>query len=174
MFLLGKDGKISVIRIGTLIAVVGVVFFIGAGIWFYFDQASRRSPLNITPYPQAERLGARPSGGTGQQVFYSVPLEGAPAEEVTAQVAAYYDDRLANFQRGIAEDQRVSCVRNPADGIFPDYVPGENLVPYEYGCMFDRSGFGTVQWTEVTIRPGLPEQDQQDVVVITYDQQWTR
>jgi len=166
----GKDGKISVVRIGSLIAVFGVGFVIFAVIVFFLDQEARRSPLSVEAPAVADYLGQRATGTYARELFYTVPQ----SEMTVDEVAAYYNDRLLSFS---PSDDPVECVRSPREGVYEDYLPQSGRVPYQYACMFDNSGFNTTQFTEVRIQPGIysedPENNTEGLVVIQYEQQWS-
>ncbi len=164
-FMLGRDGKISVVRVGTIAAVVGIIFVVGGIAAFQVDQNSFKSPLDVAPYPNAEDWGQDELSRVSRTLFYRV--EGATPEEV----AAYYQQKL-NELYGNSEEQ---CKRNPSAGDFPDSNrPG--VVPYEITCLFERSGLNANQTTVVKIQPGVasddPELNSLGMTVISHDQRW--
>jgi hypothetical protein len=165
-----KDGNVSVIRIGTYIAVFGVLVVVFAAIVFFIDQNARRSPLDIDAPPGAEYHGRNTSGATSQFEFYTIPIDQMTVEDVTQ----YYNDLLSEFDR--TGDFEL-CVRSPSQGNYRNYAEGNGQVPYQFNCIFDNSGFNTTQFTQVTIQPGVfrPEADQntEGLVVIRYEQQWS-
>lgn len=166
-----SKGGISVVRVGTLAAVFGVLIIFAGYIAFVLDQRARYQPLDIDPPPNAVYYGVTPRGSRAQDLYYRMPVGTWDAD----QVATYYNDRLAQFERNLDEPSR--CVRSPQFGQYIDYQRGNGLVPFQYICMFDNSGFGTVQFTEVTIQPGIyhdnPERNTEGQVIIRYVQQWT-
>ena len=164
-FLAGRDGKISVVRVGTIIAIVGIIFVVGGIVAFQVDQNSFKSPLEIAPYPNAEDWGQDQPSPVSRTLFYRV--SGATPEEV----ASYYQQKL-NELNGNGDEK---CKRNPSAGDFPDSDrPG--VVPYEITCLFERSGLNANQTTLVIIQPGVsnsdPELDSTGMTVISYDQRW--
>ena len=181
-FLLGRDGKISVLRASLLAIAVGALFIVGALISFQIDRASRQSPLDVDPYPGAESWGERTTGRTRRSVYYLI--EGADAETV----AAYYQQKLNDFygtnpeaEQNKPEDQRepnIKCKRFPDTGNFSDYQPDTGKPPYQTTCTFDRSGFQTTQVTVVIIQPGASNSSDPNFVntegktVVEYQQEW--
>lgn len=186
-FLTDSKGNLSFIRLSILIAVIGAVFLGGSVLTFMFDQQSRRAPLHIDLPAGAQPWGVPRQKGPGwQEVYYRVP--GAEPKNI----AAYYAVKMQqhySVQSGEAgaercvrfpplEDSEYTSVNTPNDDkkvYDPDYEPGTDM-PYSWKCMFDRGGLGMTQWTQVTIYPGLPNQDPnlnaEGSVVIVYEQRW--
>jgi hypothetical protein len=168
--ILGKDGKLSVVRIGSLIAAIGVVLILVAVVTFYVDQAARRRPLDVNPPRGAEFLGSRPISATSQEMFYRL----SATETTPDDVAAHYNELLSRTANFTSEDL---CQRSPKVGNFLDYQVGNGIVPFEYKCIFDNSGFNTIQFTEVTVQPGIfdsdPNKNTEGFVFIRYVQQWS-
>jgi hypothetical protein len=164
-FLTGRDGKISIVRIGTIVAIIGVIFVVGGIAAFQVDQNSYKSPLEVAPFPNAEDWGQDQLSPVNRTLFYRV--QGATPEEV----AAYYQQKLDEFNGN--KDEK--CIRNPSAGDFPDSDrPG--VVPYEITCLFERSGLNASQTTLVKIQPGVanddPELNSLGMTVISHDQNW--
>jgi hypothetical protein len=150
-----------------LVALVGLVLIGGGVASFLADQQSRRQPLEVSLYPGAERWGQDPAQTeTSRSVFYRVA--GASVETV----ANFYQDAL--IQHNGSSEER--CVRIPAEGQFPPEELQPGFVPYYFKCLFDRSGLGTTQYTEVIIMPGLPssnpEYNTEGMTVVRYNQTW--
>lgn len=167
-FLTDSRGNLSFFRLSIAIGVVGLLL-IGAGYSaFLLDQASRRQPLFVTLPDNAQPWGEpSPLSPTRQQLFFLVP--GADAD----QVAQFYDQQMRDFYDADAGDvsSLVTCERFPSADTFEDYDPQLNA-PYFWKCVFDRSNFNALQFTEVTIQPGVAATNSQDAVVIRYDQRW--
>ncbi len=164
-FLLGRDGKISIIRVGTIAAILGIVIIIGGIVLFLLDRASHQAPLDVATYPGANLWYTADHSSVSRSVFYQIP--GANADDV----GAFYQTKMKDFY-GSAEEQ---CVRLPAVGNFPDYDKGvPNIAPYQISCMFDRSGFQISQSTRVNIQPGIASNNTEGMVVVEYDQSWQR
>ncbi len=166
-FLLGRDGQLSIVRVGTVVAVVGVLLVIGAAVAFYLDQASHQVPLDVAVYPGAESLGEPAPTGTNRTLYFIV--RDTPPEEVVQ----YYDQILEDQYKDTGE----SCQRYPNE--VDNYTNSEgrnDVVPYEFICLFDRSGFYATQFTKVTIQPGLFDSDsrvnQLGNTLIEYQQRW--
>jgi hypothetical protein len=164
-FMFGRDGKISVVRVGTIVAIVGIIFVGGGIAAFQVDQNSFKAPLEVAPYPNAEDWGQDETSPVSRVIFYRV--QGSTPEEV----AAYYQQKL-NELNGNSDEQ---CKRFPSAGDFPDSdQPG--VVPYEITCLFERSGLNANQTTVVKIQPGVsnddPELNSLGMTVISYDQRW--
>lgn len=167
-FLQGRDGNISVIRVGLMMMAIAVLLVIGSVIAVSLDQSARRVPLEIRLPAGAEPWGERTYAPTWRQLFYRVP--GADADAV----AAHYIEEVRSYAGNDPNDPN-KCNRFPQFGEFVNFdARGEP--PYYWLCMFDRSGVNASQWTQVTIHPGVPDPDPQmdtsgDVVII-YEQLW--
>jgi hypothetical protein len=164
-FLTGRDGKISVVRLGTIVAILGILFVVGGVVAFQAEQNSFKSPLEVVPYPAAEDWGQDQISPVSRTLFYRI--QGTSPEEV----AAYYQQKL-NELNGNSDEK---CKRNPSVGDFPDSNrPG--VVPYEITCLFERTGFNANQTTVIVIQPGVanedPELDTLGMTVISHDQRW--
>ena len=171
-FLMGRDGNLSIVRVSILIGVVGLLL-VGAGfLSFTMDQQSRRQPLMINLPAGAQEWGLPSELGLGwRRVFFRA--DGADID----QIARFYDERmLEHYGTRANEPQRESCNRFPPAGNFADYEPGTDKIPFQYTCMFDRSGLNSTQWTQVTIQPGVfnadPVRNSEGAVVIVYEQRW--
>ncbi|MEO0563899.1 MAG: hypothetical protein AAF125_17475 [Chloroflexota bacterium] len=167
----GKDGKISVVRIGTTITILGVLVVLVSLVTFFVDQAARTRPLDVEPPSGATSLGTNILTSTSQRRYFSIPQ----SEMSVEQVASYYTDRIINF--GNAEDSQP-CLRFPTEGTYAGWEPGTGRVPYQFVCVFDNSGFNTIQFTEVRVQPGIfdedPERNTEGLVMIQYEQQWSQ
>lgn len=162
----GRDGKISAVRIATIIAVLGVLVVAAGAVSFFIDQNSHKVPLDIPLFPGAVNVAERTTGPTSREQYFRV-TSATPDE-----VAAFYNQRLYEQNGGSQEDK---CIRNPPSGEF-DIIGVNNAVPFEYKCMFDRSGFRTTQNTLVRIQPGVdnpdPKLSNAGMTIIVYDQYW--
>ena len=159
-----KRGGPSVIRIGLIAGLIGIVL-IGAGVLAFFaDQASRQTPFNVDIFPGAETWGERYVTDTSRNVFYKVP------NNTVEEVAAFYQQKLHDH----AGSTQENCVRIPPSGAYA--ITDSNSIPYQYVCMFDRSGFRTTQFTRVLVYPGAynsdPYLNTEGMAVIKYEQQW--
>src|SRR5262245_44197873 len=162
-----RKGGISIIRIGLIAGALGLLL-VGAGvISVMLDQSSKRSPLEITLYPNAVLWGTSEVRPTSKNVFYRV----ADSPE---NVAAYYQQKMIEHY-GNSEQ---SCVRLPATGNAPGSDTDPNIPPYLFRCMFDNSGFNSSQYTQVEIYPGKENPDPffnaAGMTVVMYKQQWQR
>ncbi len=160
-----RKGQISVIRIGVIAGIVGILLIAAAAVTYLTDQASKQSPLDIEPYPNAQFWGDGDARVTSRSTFYRSP-------DSPEAVAAYYQQKLEQFYGN--RDQ--SCVRLPATGENPGSATDPNIVRYQFICLFDTSGFRTTQYTRVVISPGQPNPDPfydaAGMAVIKYEQQW--
>jgi hypothetical protein len=164
--LFGRDGNISIIRVGTLAAVLGLLFILGAIASFFIDQESRRRPFDVPLIEGAQQWGeveqslVRPE----RRVFYRVDKD-------TAEVAAYYQARLDDHS-----NNGDRCVRIPSVGDLPGTENDDRAVGHQYTCLFDNAGFFATQHTMIKIWPGTasddPELDSLGLTVIQYDQLW--
>jgi hypothetical protein len=164
-FLFGRDGDISLFRVGTVIGVVGVLLLVGGVAAYFIDQNSYRSPLAVDPYPGAEVWGNVREQGSSRVALYLVD------NATTDEVVAYYQQRLDEYSDG--EDM---CVRTPATGVSPDSATDPTIAPYTVRCLFQRSGLGVSQQTIITIQPGVRGTDAQTntsgKTVIEHRQSW--
>jgi len=172
----GRDGRISMLRLGTLGALIGIAVILIGVVSYFIDRASHQVPLDIPPYPGAQRVpGEIIRASNIRSIYYLI------SDATADQVAAYYQQQLDQHYGNNSSDQnREKCDRFPADfdpGIdsptdyFPEYNAGDpDVPPYRYICLFDRSGFYITQFTRVTIEPGI--KDNLGKVVIEYEQNW--
>ncbi len=160
-----RKGQISVIRIGIFAGIVGILLIGAAAVTYLTDQASKQSPLDVTLYPNAQYWGDSNARETSRDMFYR-------STDSPEAVAAYYQQKLEQFYGN--RDQ--SCVRLPATGENPGSASDASIVPYQFICLFDASGFRTTQYTRVVISPGQPNPDPfydaAGMSVIKYEQQW--
>ncbi|HLU12089.1 MAG TPA: hypothetical protein VK003_20605 [Oceanobacillus sp.] len=161
-----KSGGISIVRLGLLAGLIGVLL-VGAGIAaFYADQSSRRVPFEPPLYPGAEPWGTGTVQSNMRELFYRVP--DVPAEEV----AQFYQQKMVEHYGNNQEH----CVRMPPAGEAPTSPNVPNFIPFQYTCVFDNSGFNTSQYTRVLIYPGSYHEDpfmnSQGQTVILYEQHW--
>jgi hypothetical protein len=163
----GKDGKISVVRVGTVVAVLGVLVVVGAGVTFLLDQQARRQPLEVESPSSATQVGSQNVGLTERRVQYTVPV----GEMTIEQVVDHYNDRLETF------GGEQLCERSPREGVYADFEPGTGRVPFQWQCLFDDSGFNATQYTLVRIQPGVFREDSaintEGMVVIQHEQVWS-
>ncbi len=160
-----KRGELSIVRIGVIAGIIGIVVIALGIASFFFDQRSRNAPLDIAVYPNAEAWGQRDVRATSRRLFYRV------AEVSPQQVADYYQQRLNEYSGG-----QERCVRLPESGENPINPNNPFSIPYQYRCMFDRSGFQATQYTRVVIYPGTANPDpflnSEGYTVIEYEQVW--
>jgi hypothetical protein len=158
----------SAVRIGIIMGIIGIVL-LGAGVFsFYADVQSRRAPLDVALFPQAQQWGFT-DGGTGRRTTYFR----APGVDPVA-IAAFYQAEMQRFYGTASDAER--CIRNPSVGDNPVPADIPNAIPFEYRCMFDRSGMGASQYTLIRIYPGLananPELDAAGAAVVVVEQVW--
>ncbi len=181
-FLLGSDGKISVLRVSLLAIAVGGLFIIGAIISIQIDVTSRRAPLDIEVYPGATPWGEQSRGRSQRSLYFQIP------DTEPEVVVEYYQQKLNEFYGTTPENERgkplsqqipnAECVRLPRQGNFSDYEPGNGLPAYQYTCIFDRSYSDILQVTEVIIQPGVRNDSDpnapntEGMTVVEYRQQW--
>ena len=178
----GRDGSISVIRVGIAAVALGILFIAGAVISMAIDRSSRQSPLNVEPYPGAVEWGEVSRGRTRRSLFYQIPGVEPDA------VVSYYQQKLNDFYGTTPEEEsskperqrepNIACKRLPAVGNFADYEPDSGVPPYQWTCTFDRSYLGMTQVTDVIIQPGVSNDSDPDFVstegmtVVEYVQKW--
>lgn len=165
MSILGRDGNLSFIRLGTIAAIIGIVVILGGLALFFIDRASHQRPFEIEPYPGSTLWFTADRAANARQVVYRVP--GASADDV----AAYYQKKLLDLSGNSGD----SCVRFPTSGNYAEYDKGDHSIPpFRYSCMFDRSGFQVSQYTRVNIEPGTEANDSVGMVVVENEQYWQR
>lgn len=166
MNILGRDGNISIIRVGTLAAILGILIIIGGIGLFFVDRASHQRPYDVDPYPGATLWYTTSRGANARQVVYRIP--NASADDV----AAYYQKKLTELVGSGGDDK---CLRFPSTGNYQAYDKGDKSAPpFRYSCMFDRSGFQISQYTRVNIEPGIEANNSVGMVVVENEQYWQR
>ncbi len=164
--LVGRDGNISLLRLGTLGGIIGIVAVVGGILSFVLDRNSRMAPYSVPVFPNAQQLAGYPLAlsETSQRIVYSVG--GTTAEDV----AAYYQQKLSEFSGNTER-----CVRNPASGNFAEFDQGvADVPPFQISCLFDNSGFNSMQITRINVQPGVASQQTEGMVLIEYIQEWQR
>lgn len=163
---MGRDGSISIFRLALAVALIGFLFIGGAAVTFFVDQSSRQSPLDIEPFPGAEALGEIPASGSARSLIFRV------RDATPEQVAEYYQQKLTEF----SGDDPQECARIPRSGVYPEAQGRNDIVPYQFICHFDRSGFRATQYTKVTIQPGIfstdPAANTLGFTMIEHEQRW--
>lgn len=163
---MNRRGGLSIIRLGLLAGLIGLLL-VGFGVAaFLSDQASRRAPFDVPPPPNAEIWGTGNFGRSSRELFYKV------ANASPEEVVRYYQQKL-NEHYG---NNQQTCVRIPPTGEAPTSPNVPSFIPYQFTCLFDNSGFRATQYTRVVIYPGSYNQDpflnSQGQTVIMYEQQW--
>jgi hypothetical protein len=161
-FIVDRDGSISLFRVGTLVAVVGVLLVIGGVAAFVLDQNSYKTALAVEPYPGAEAWGRVNETRNSRRLVFRT------SEASPEQVADFYNQQLREFGAGTDE----GCQRVP----IANAGQNPNVVPYYYRCLFQRVGFRVSQHTTVTIQPGMPNADpalnSAGMTVIEHSERW--
>jgi hypothetical protein len=170
-----KQGGISLVRVGAVIAGLGILVAVVGYLLFQLDISRRRSPLDVRLYPGATTWFVEDYRSNARRVVYQAV--GVTPEEV----AGYYQTQLDNhLKSNTADPNREQCVRTPRIGEFQDYVIGSGNLPYFFRCVFDNSTMGATQTTTVTIQPGVrndradPPVDNEGMTIIEYEQVWAR
>ena len=162
-----RTGGVSIVRLSVFAAIIGVVIIVIAGITYLTDQVSKRSPLDIAPYPESAYWGSSNERPTSRNVFYLTA-------DTPEEVVLYFQQKMTEHYGN--NDQR--CVRYPASGNAPGSENDANVAPFVFRCMFDNSGFNSSQYTQVEIYPGRADPDPtlsaEGQTVIRYIQQWQR
>ena len=161
----GRDGNLSVFRVGTIAAIIGVLFIVGAIVFFFIDRGSHQVPLEIEPYPGAAESGVIPRSGTSQTEFFQI------ASISPEEVVAYYQGKMDGFYGAGTERELRECKRFPSSGEQLEFQRGDpGVIPYQYTCLFDRSGFFVSQFTTVVIQPGIG--DKKGITIVVHEQTW--
>ena len=165
-FVVGRDGNISLLRVGTLVGIVGILL-IGGGIAAYvLDQNSYKVPLEVEPFPAAESWGNVRQAGSSRRLVFRIP-NAAPEDVVN-----YYEQRLREFEGNDTQ----GCTRVPATGEFEQSRSDSSIAPYSFTCLFQRTGIGASQQTTVKIQPGVSNSDPQlntlGMTVVEHSQRW--
>ncbi len=174
-FFVNREGNISVVRVGTVLAVVGAIIIVGGLIIFQFENATYQAPLQIDPPPDAT-MWDQPTiiSNTAQQVLYKIP-------NMTPQaVREYYQQKLDEYYGNNPDNpNREKCIRQPNENeevFFEGADPGTGNLPYRYRCVFDRSGFQALQITEIFIEPGVRDDakniNNEGITIVRYEQRW--
>lgn len=166
-FLMDRSGNISVIRVGTAAALLGVIMVVGGWLAFSISRSSFQQPLMIEPFPGVEDWGQVNRGTTARSLYYRINT--ATPEEVVEHYTQI-------MQRDFA-DTGESCKRIPFEGNYPNYTPDRrDLHPYEFRCLFVRQELAGTHHTIVTIQPGTydpePDRNSEGYTVIEHEQQW--
>ena len=160
-----RRGGLSIVRLSVIAAIIGGLIIAAAAITYLTDQASKRSPLDIPPYPESAYWGASEALPTSRNIFYL-------SADTPEEIVLYYQQKMTDHYGN--SDQR--CVRYPATGNAPGSENDSNVAPFVYRCMFDNSGFNSSQYTQVEIYPGRadqnPELSAEGQTIIKYAQQW--
>lgn len=163
---MNRRGGPSIVRLGLIAGLIGLLLM-GVGVAaFFIDQSSRRQPFEVAPFPGAEAWGTGVVTETSRELFYKVTTA-SPDE-----VARYYQQKMVEHY---GNDQE-HCVRMPPTGEAPTSPNVPNFIPFQYICLFDNSGLNTTQYTRILIYPGSynddPFMNSQGQTVILYQQQW--
>jgi len=161
----GRDGNLSVFRVGTVAAIIGVLFIVGAIAFFFIDRASHQVPLEIDSFPGSTDRGIINHSSNARAKFFQVA-------DVTAEdVVAYYQSKMDSFYGAGAEKELRQCKRFPSSGESFEYRRGDpGVIPYQYQCIFDSSGFFLSQFTTVVIQPGID--DNNGLIIVKHEQTW--
>ncbi len=162
-----RDGNISIFRVGLTVGILGIFFIVGGLVIFQFEQQTYRQPLEIVPPVSAQRLAAERITDTAQRVYYQ-------SSQTPEEIVEHYMGLLRDFY---PDEEYVGCQRTPPlPDIFPNYQPGNGVVPYHFTCVFDRSTFGADQITTVIIHPGVRNdatgENYEGTTRIEYEQFW--
>ncbi|MFW5691108.1 MAG: hypothetical protein ACOCXZ_01295 [Chloroflexota bacterium] len=172
-FFLNREGGVSVIRVGILIAVLGVLGVVAGVVIFQLEHQQRKSPLNIAIYPGASEWRREDPEGVPQRTVYYQTTDSP--EDVAAFYQAELDDHLG---QNPLDPNRETCVRVPASGQFADFEPGTGNLPFYYRCAYDNAFFDSEQLTIVEIQPGVRSDEtginNEGITIIKYDQRWSR
>ncbi len=162
-----RKGGFSLIRVGIIAGIVGILIVAGAAITYVTQQNAARSPFEIQPYPNAAFWGTKDVLPTSQKVFYRVA-------DTPENVVAYYQQKM-NEHYGNTDQ---NCVRLPASGNAPGSETNPDIPAYIFRCVFDNSGLFTYQFTQVEIYPGEPNPDPfynaAGLTIVKYEEQWQR
>ena len=160
-----RRGGTSIVRISIIAAIIGVVIIAAAAVTYLTDQASKRSPLEIAPYPDSAYWGSSNERATSRNIFYL-------SADTPEEVAQYYQQKMSEHYGN--DEQR--CVRLPPSGNASGSETDPTVALYTFRCMFDNSGFNSTQYTQVEIYPGkandIPSLSAEGQTIIKYEQQW--
>lgn len=159
-----KRRSSSIVRYSLIAGLIGILIIVAGVVSFFVDQASRQAPFDIQPPPGALFWGESDVFSGSRNVYYRSP-------DTIENVVNYYQQKL-NEHNG---DTVERCIRIPAEGEAPPAADGLS-VPFQFSCMFDRSGFRATQYTLVVIYPGQastdPTLDTDGLTIIRYEQLW--
>ncbi len=162
-----RRGGLSLFRVALIAGALGLILIAAGAISVFTDQNSKRSPLDITPYANAKYWGTSAVKDNSRNVFYRTP-------DKPEAVAAYYQQKMTEHYGN--SDQ--NCVRLPPTGSTPGSESDPTIIPYQFICMFDNSGFQSTQYTRVVIYPGQPNPnpffDAAGMTIVKYEELWQR
>lgn len=164
-FVVDKQGNISLFRVGTIIAVIGILLVGGGVLAYVLDQNSFKTALVVEPYPGAELWGEPITISVTRRELFRI--RGVAAEDVMT----YYQQKLQEFDSG-----SEGCIRTPATGTFANAQTDRTIPPYTFKCLFQRTGLSASQLTTITIQPGVfnsdPDQDTTGMTVVEHNHRW--
>lgn len=162
--LVGRDGNLSIFRVGIIAAVLGAIFIVGGLVLFSLEQSANRQPLEVA-VPEGAQLLRTENVVTGRRLYYQT-------SQTPEEVASFYNNELTNFYKDTAD--RQICQRFNYEGA----VDGSGRVPFEYKCLFSIGSFGIERWTQITIQPGVRNdatgEDFTGSTRIDYEQYWDK
>ena len=166
-FLMDRNGSISVIRVGTVAALLGLILVVGGWLAFTISRSSFQQPLTVETFPGVEEWGLIETSNISRKLLYRTNTA------TPEQVVEHYSQIM---QRDFANTGE-SCKRIPVEGNYSNYTPDRrDLVPYEFRCLFVRQELAGTHHTIVTIQPGTydedPERNNEGYTVIEHEQQW--
>lgn len=168
----GRDGNISVLRVGIALVILGAAVIVGGFVLFQLELRTFKAPLNVDLFPGGQQISSEESGQRSRKVVYVVPAT------TPEDVMAFYDQRMAEYyDEPLNAISRERCFRFPVADNFDGYVEGAGTVPYEFRCNFNDSGWGgALRYTTVVIQPGVRDDteniDMTGSTIIIYDQYW--
>jgi hypothetical protein len=166
-FFVNREGGVSIFRVGSVVAVVGILAILGGILSFTLDQSSRKQALVIEPFPGAVLISEQNLMSNVRERLYQI------SSVDPAEVADFYDRSLADFYGvGFNDLERDRCVRIPGEGNALGYQPGTDQVPYFFTCMFDNAGFFASQNTRIVVQPGILALNTEGTTLIQHVETW--
>ena len=175
-FFTNNEGDISVVRIGVLAGILGIIA-IGVGFAFWqLEHHARKSAFNVPLYPNLIEIRRVDHSPYHRRILYQTSGD---ADQVAAYYQAQLDDHLAqDMNDPVRGNTHILCVRVPVSGNFTDYTPDNGTVPFYHRCDFDNSFYGSHQSTMIEIQPGVYDPvdrvDYSGTVWVIYEQRWSR
>ena len=149
---MSREGGISIFRVGIFMGIVGLLVIVGGFVLLEFERAARRSPLNVDVYPGAMQIHQEDGSNSRVRGFQ---VAGSDDGTIGAVVGHYQAELNSYYGNDPRDPGRELCDRNPDEGEFPGFEPGNGTIAFEFYCVFDDdSDLAGQRQTTIRIYPG--------------------